>query len=104
MENDRLAQRFEESRSRRRAVAYRMLGSVNEAEDAVQEVWLRLSRSDTNSIDSIEAWLTTVVAHVCLDILRARKSHREVTVEDHDSMSIETRPVPTDPEREALLA
>jgi RNA polymerase sigma factor (sigma-70 family) len=104
MENDRLAQPFEENRSRLRAVAYRMLGSVNEAEDAVQEAWLRLSRSDANSIESIEAWLTTVVAHVCLDILRARKSRREVTVEDHGSMSVENRPAAMDPEREALLA
>lgn len=104
MENDRLAQRFEENRSRLRAVAYRMLGSMNEAEDAVQEAWLRLSRSEASSIESIEAWLTTVVAHVCLDVLRARKSHREKTVEDHDSISVENRPGATDPERDALLA
>ena len=103
MANDGLAPKFEENRSRLRAVAYRMLGSMNEAEDAVQEAWLRLSRSDASSIESIEAWLTTVVAHVCLDILRARKSRREETIDDHDSKS-ENRPAASDPEREALLA
>jgi RNA polymerase sigma-70 factor (ECF subfamily) len=104
MGNEGLAPKFEENRSRLRAVAYRMLGSMNQAEDAVQEAWLRLSRSDASSIESIEAWLTTVVAHVCLDILRARKSRREETVEDADSRSVENRPAASDPEREALLA
>ena len=72
-----LAERFEENRSRLRAVAYRMLGSLGEAEDAVQEVWLRLSRSDAGRIENLGGWLTTVVARVCLDVLRSRKSRGE---------------------------
>jgi DNA-directed RNA polymerase specialized sigma24 family protein len=73
-EQDWLAQRFEENRTRRRAVAYRMLGSLSEADDAVQEAWLRLSRSDTSTIQNLGGWLTTVVGRVCLDMLRWRKS------------------------------
>jgi RNA polymerase sigma factor (sigma-70 family) len=102
-ENDWLAQQFEENRGHLRGVAYRMLGSLSEAEDAVQESWLRLTRSDTDSIDNLGAWLTTVVARVCLDMLRQRKSRRE------DSLS-NPSPEPaggqkrTDPEQEALLA
>src|SRR3954453_9884553 len=72
-----LAERFEEQRPRLRAVAYRMLGSLAEAEDAVQEAWLRLSRSEAAAIDNIEGWLTTVVARLCLDLLRARQAHGE---------------------------
>ena len=72
-----LAERFEENRNRLRAVAYRMLGSLGEAEDAVQEVWLRLSRSDAGRIENLGGWLTTVVARVCLDVLRSRKSRGE---------------------------
>src|SRR5690348_16523583 len=72
-----LAERFEENRGHLRAVAYRMLGSLNEADDAVQESWLRLSRSDANDIENLGAWLTTVVARVCLDMLRSRTSRRE---------------------------
>ncbi len=77
--NDRewLADRFEENRTHLRAVAYRMLGSLSEAEDAVQESWLRLSRSDTSDVENLGGWLTTVVARVCLDMLRSRKSRRE---------------------------
>jgi DNA-directed RNA polymerase specialized sigma24 family protein len=73
-EQDWLAERFEEQRSRLRAVAYRMLGSVSEADDAVQESWLRLRRSNTAEIKNLRAWLTTVVARVSLDMLRSRKS------------------------------
>jgi RNA polymerase sigma factor (sigma-70 family) len=76
-DHDRLAERFEDNRTNLRAVAYRMLGSVNEADDAVQETWLRLSRADTSDIDNLGAWLTTVVARVCLDMLRSRTSRRE---------------------------
>jgi RNA polymerase sigma factor (sigma-70 family) len=76
-DNDWLARRFDASRSHLRAVAYRMLGSATEAEDAVQETWLKLSRSDTREVGNLGAWLTTVVARVCLDMLRTRRSRRE---------------------------
>ena len=76
-EADWLAERFEENRSHLRGVAYRILGSLPEAEDAVQEAWLRLSRSDTREVQNLGGWLTTVVARLCLDMLRARKSRRE---------------------------
>src|SRR5438094_9043442 len=72
-----LAQEFEMNRSHLHSVAHRMLGSASEADDAVQEAWLRLSRSDASDIDNLRAWLTTVVARVCLDMLRSRKSRRE---------------------------
>src|ERR1700694_2255431 len=72
-----LAEQFEEHRPHVRAVAYRMLGSVNEAEDAVQEAWIRLSRTDVSGVDNLRGWLTTVVARVCLDMLRTRASRRE---------------------------
>src|SRR5690242_4567072 len=75
--NDALAEEFEESRPHLRSVAYRMLGSMAEADDAVQEAWLRLSRSDTEAVDNLRAWLTTVVARVCLDQLRSRRARRE---------------------------
>ena len=75
-EHDFLAQRFEEHRTHLRAVAYRMLGSISEADDAVQEAWLRFSRSDTTEIENLGGWLTTVVARVCLDMLRSRRSRR----------------------------
>ena len=72
-----LTERFEESRPRLRGVAYRMLGSLSEAEDAVQEAWLRLNRVETNTIENLGGWLTTVVSRVCLDMLRSRKLRRE---------------------------
>jgi DNA-directed RNA polymerase specialized sigma24 family protein len=71
-QGDWLAERFEENRPHLRAVAYRMLGSLSEADDAVQEAWLRLSRTDTSSVDNLGGWLTTVVARICLDLLVAR--------------------------------
>jgi len=74
---DQLAERFEANRTNLRAVAYRMLGSVSEADDAVQEAWLRLSRTVASDIDNLGGWLTTVVARVCLDMLRSRASRRE---------------------------
>src|SRR5919109_1017764 len=76
-ENEWLAERFEEQRGHLRAVAYRMLGSLSEADDAVQEGWLRLSRSDANEIENLGGWLTTVVARVCLDMLRSRRTQRD---------------------------
>ncbi len=99
-----LADRFEENRAHLRAVAFRMLGSLSEADDAVQEAWLRLSRSDTNEIRNLGAWLTTVVARVSLDALRQRKSRREETpiVPLPEPAAIPTNAV--DPEQEAMLA
>src|SRR5262252_8271009 len=82
-DQDLLAERFEEHRAYLHAVAYRMLGSTGEADDAVQEAWLRLSRSDSDAVENLRAWLTTVVGRVSLDILRARKARRE----DPDSPS-----------------
>jgi RNA polymerase sigma-70 factor (ECF subfamily) len=76
-ENQWLAKRFHENRGRLQAVAYRMLGSASEAEDAVQETWLKLSRSDTGEVENFGGWLTTIVARVCLDMLRSRTSRRE---------------------------
>jgi RNA polymerase sigma factor (sigma-70 family) len=80
---ERLAEQFEEHRPHVRAVAYRMLGSVNEAEDAVQEAWIRLSRTDVSAVDNLRGWLTTVVARVCLDMLRTRASRREDPLDVH---------------------
>ncbi|HEY6004237.1 MAG TPA: sigma-70 family RNA polymerase sigma factor [Anaeromyxobacter sp.] len=82
-ENGWLAKRFEENRAHLRAVAYRMLGSWSEADDAVQEVWLRLNRSDAGEVENLGGWLTTVVARLCLDILRSRKSRREEPLPPH---------------------
>src|SRR5689334_21774284 len=81
MTQDELARQFEEHRTYLRAVAYRMLGSSAEAEDAVQEAWLRLARSDATQVESLRAWLTTVVSRVCLDQLRSRRSRREESLE-----------------------
>ena len=98
-----LAERFETNRSHLRAVAYRMLGSLSDADDAVQEAWLRLSRSDASAIVNFGGWLTTVVARVCLDILRSRKS-REQSVSLHMPDPIVSREDGIDPEHEAILA
>jgi RNA polymerase sigma factor (sigma-70 family) len=103
-EQDFLAGRFESNRPRLRAVAYRMLGSVSEADDAVQEAWLRLSRSDTSAVENLEGWLTTVVARVSLDILRARKARHEEPLDAHVPEPIVSREDGADPEHEALLA
>jgi RNA polymerase sigma-70 factor (ECF subfamily) len=103
-ESDWLAKRFEENRTHLRAVAYRMLGSLGEADDAVQEAWLRFSGSDTSDVENLGGWLTTVVARVCLDMLRSRKSRREESLGAHVSESIVSREGGTDPEQEALLA
>jgi len=103
-EGDWLAGRFEENRSHLRAVAYRMLGSLSEADDAVQESWLRLSRSDTSGVENLTGWLTTVVARVCLDMLRARKSRREEPLDAPGAEPIGSREGGTDPESEMLMA
>src|SRR5205085_1122623 len=103
-EHDWLAERFEEHRAHLRAVAYRMLGSLGEADDAVQETWLRLSRSDTSSVENLGAWLTTVVARVCLNMLRSRASRREESLDVHVPEPIVSRADGIDPEHEALLA
>src|SRR5262247_1826955 len=103
---ERLAEQFEAHRPHVRAVAYRMLGSVSEAEDAVQEAWIRLSRTDVSDVDNLRAWLTTVVARVCLDMLRTRTSRRE------DPLGEDATHVPDpviaradrDPESDAMLA
>ncbi len=99
-----LAQRFEENRSHLRSVAYRMLGSLTEADDAVQEAWIRLSRSDTDDVDNLGGWLTTVVARVCLDMLRSRKARKEQPYETFVPDPIVSLNERTDPEHEALLA
>lgn len=98
-----LADRFEEHRAHLRAVAYRMLGSASEAEDAVQETWIRLSRTDVGGVESLRRWLTTVVARVCLDMLRARTSRREDPLDVHLPDPVITRLEPQ-PESEAILA
>ena len=103
-EHDWLAERFEQHRSRLRAVAYRMLGSLSEADDAVQEAWLRLSRSDADAIDNLEAWLVTVVGRISLNMLRARRTRREQPLEPAMPDPIIDRPDGIDPEHEALLA
>lgn len=103
-ERDWLAQQFEENRTHLRAVAFRMLGSEVEAEDAVQEGWLRLNRADAGDIENLGGWLTTVVARVCLDMLRSRKSRREQPLDTDGSGPAQHRADETDPERQALLA
>src|ERR1700683_3307654 len=102
-EDDVTAARFESERPRLRAVAFRMPGSLSEADDAVQESWLRLSRSGVSGIENLSAWLTTVVARVCLNMLRARESRREEPLPEFDSASAPQQDG-TDPEYEAILA
>lgn len=99
-----LAEKFEQNRGHLRAVAYRMLGSLSEADDAVQEAWLRLSRSDASTIENLAGWLTTVVGRVCLDMLRSRNSRKEDALEAQASEPIASGESRTDPEKEALLA
>src|SRR5262245_60777815 len=97
-----LTKLFESHRSHLRAVAYRMLGSANEAEDAVQDTWLRLNNSNTNEVSNFGGWLTTVVARICLDMLRSRRSRREQPL---DAKLVEPiADTKSDPEREGLLA
>ncbi len=99
-----LAEQFEANRTHLQAVAYRMLGSLSEADDAVQESWLRLSRTDTSGIENLGGWLTTVVARICLDMLRSRTSRREESLDAAVTESFESRDEGSDPEQEVLLA
>src|ERR1700704_6443140 len=99
-QHDDLAQQFEEKRAHLRAVAYRMLGSLSEAEDAVQEAWLRLSRTDVSAVENLGGWLTTVVARVCLDMLRSRRARREETLEVDSSAPDLRRATTSSPEDE----
>ena len=103
---ERLAEQFEEHRPHVRGGAYRMLGSVSEAEDAVQEAWIRLSRSDVSGVDNLRGWLTTVVARVCLDMLRTRVSRREDPLDVHvpDPIIRAVSIGDEGPERDAMLA
>ena len=103
-EREFLAEQFEEHRTRLRAVAYRMLGSLSEADDAVQETWLRLSRIDSDEVENLGGWLTTVVARVSLNTLRSRRSRREEPLDVRMPEPIVDRADGTDPEHEALLA
>jgi RNA polymerase sigma factor (sigma-70 family) len=103
-ERDYLAERFEEHRTRLRSVAYRMLGSLSEADDAVQKAWLRLGRTDADEIENLGGWLTTVVGRVSLDMLRSRKARREEPLDARLPDPIVDRADGIDPEHEALLA
>jgi RNA polymerase sigma factor (sigma-70 family) len=102
-DQDWLAERFEANRSHLRGVAFRMLGSLTEADDAVQEAWIRLSRTDTSDVDNLRAWLTTVVGRVCLNMLRSRKRRREAALDTHLPDPILSPAEGIDPEHEALL-
>jgi RNA polymerase sigma factor (sigma-70 family) len=103
-DQERLAQLFAEHRGRLRAVSYRMLGSLSEADDAVQDAWLRFSRTDTSDVDNLASWLTTVVSRVCLNMLRARATRREEELGVHVPDPIVGRADQTDPAHEVLLA
>jgi len=103
-ERDWLAEQFEDNRAHLRAIAYRMLGSVSEADDAVQEYWLRLSRADPSGVENLQAWFTTGVARVCLDMLRSRRLRREEPLEPRVPEPIVSPEDGVDPEHEALLA
>src|SRR6266550_1899415 len=100
-EHEWLAKQFEAERTHLRAVAYRMLGDLTEAEDAVQESWLHLSRSDTSGVENLGGWLTTVVARICLDMLRSREWRREEPLGAHVPDPIMSREDGIDPEHEA---
>src|ERR687890_1354319 len=101
-ESARLVDQFETHRAHLRAVAYRMLGSTGEADDAVQEAWLRVSRSGTAGVENLGGWLTTIVSRVCLDMLRSRRSRREAPLEACLPDPVVDRADRTDPEHEAL--
>jgi RNA polymerase sigma factor (sigma-70 family) len=102
-DQDFLAERFEDSRPHLLGVAYRMLGSMAEADDAVQEAWIRLSRTDTSDVENLRAWLTTVVARVCLNVLRSRRTRREASLDTHLPDPMLSPEKGLDPEQEALL-
>src|SRR5712692_11401116 len=99
-----LAERFEAHRTQLRAVAYRMLGSLSEADDAVQQGWLRLSRADSSRVENLRGWLTTVVARVCLDMLRSRTSRREEPLGAQSPQPSASLEDAVDPEHQVLLA
>lgn len=103
-ENKWIAERFEENRSQLRAIAYRMLGSMSEAEDAVQEAWLRLNRSDADAVENLTGWLTTVTSRICLDILRSRRARQEGSFDEETLGQIQKHQSENDPEQELLLA
>src|ERR687888_562295 len=103
-EREWLAGRFEDQRARLRAVAYRMLGSLSEADDAVQEAWVRLSRTDTSGIDNLSGWLTTVVSRVCLNLLRSRETRREEPMSVHLPDPVVTKEGERDPEQQTIMA
>src|SRR5487761_501941 len=103
-ENEWLADRFEEHRSHLRAVAYRMLGSLTEADDAVQDAWLRLSRADADEVENLGGWLTTVVARICLNMLRSRNQRRESSLDARVPDPVISPDGELQPEQEALLA
>jgi len=103
-DHDWLAAQFEENRGHLRGVAYRMLGSLSEADDAVQESWLRLGRSDVHQVENLRGWLTTIVARICLDMLRSRKSRREEALETAAPEPSAKPAAAPDPEAEAVLA
>jgi RNA polymerase sigma factor (sigma-70 family) len=103
-EHEWLADRFEEHRAHLRSVAYRMLGSLTEADDAVQDAWLRVSRSDAEGVENLGGWLTTIVARVCLNMLRSRNRRREESLGVHLPDPVISRDAQTQPEEEALLA
>ena len=103
-DRDWLTERFEAERSRLRAVAFRMLGSASDADDAVQESWIRLSRSGAAGVENLSGWLTTVVARVCLNMLRSRKTRREESLDADGAGALAAHSVEADPEQEALLA
>jgi RNA polymerase sigma factor (sigma-70 family) len=102
-DQDWLAERFEANRAHLRGVAFRMLGSLTEADDAVQDAWIRLSRTDASRVENLRAWLTTVVGRICLNMLRSRKTRREASLETHLSDPIVSPDAGLDPEQEALL-
>ncbi|MGH2364368.1 MAG: sigma-70 family RNA polymerase sigma factor [Chloroflexota bacterium] len=104
MDGDWLAKQFEENRGHLQAVAWRMLGSAAEADDAVQEAWLRFSGANTSQVENLGAWLTTVVARVCLDMLRSRNSRREDPFDEHFPDAVASGAAGVDPEHEAILA
>lgn len=101
--SDPLIARFEAERGRLRAMAYRMLGSLSEADDAVQDAWVRLNTTDTKAVENLGAWLTTVVARICLNVLRARETHGEIPLDDSIPELVDLRPG-SDPEEEAVMA
>jgi RNA polymerase sigma-70 factor (ECF subfamily) len=103
-EKNWFAEQFEEHREKLRSVAYRMLGSAPEADDAVQEAWLKLARADSREVENMGGWLTTIVARVCLDMLRSRKSRREDALDATEPEPAKDGDGPSDPERQVLLA